>query len=188
MPSGFAEVPTCRSVQSSRSHLARAAGAFQRRAGRCRSPHPEIDRLAGDLADLDRDLAREAVDDVPVRRLQTITGVNAIVASGIIAAVGDIRRFREPQRLVSYFGLNSRVRQSGLGLAQYSRISRYGRSHVPIASGKPLRPSTTAIRMSATPRFFSSVMTRSQILAPSFCSIQMPRISLAPSGRIPSAM
>ncbi|WP_202303118.1 MULTISPECIES: IS110 family transposase [unclassified Mesorhizobium] len=89
----------------------------------------EIDRLAEDLADLDRDIAREAVDDVQVRRLQTITGVNAIVASGIIAAVGDIRRFREPQRLVSYFGLNPRVRQSGLGLAQYGRISKHGRSH-----------------------------------------------------------
>ncbi|PWJ85123.1 transposase IS116/IS110/IS902 family protein [Mesorhizobium loti] len=89
----------------------------------------EIDRLAEDLADLDRDIAREAIDDVQVRRLQTITGVNAIVASGIIAAVGDIRRFREPQKLVSYFGLNPRVRQSGLGLAQYGWISKHGRSH-----------------------------------------------------------
>jgi hypothetical protein len=57
-----------------------------------------------------------------------------------------------------------------------------------IASGKPFRPSTTAIRMSATPRFFSSFMTRSQNLAPSVCSIQIPRISLVPSGWIPSAM
>lgn len=89
----------------------------------------EIDRLAEDLADLDRDIAREAVDDAQVRRLQTITGVNVIVASGIIAAVGDTRRFREPQKLVSYFGLNPRVRQSGLGLAQYGRISKHGRSH-----------------------------------------------------------
>ncbi|MER9883765.1 transposase [Mesorhizobium sp. M0118] len=46
-----------------------------------------------------------------------------------MAAVGDIRRFREPQKLVSYFGLNPRVRQSGLGLAQYGRISKHGRSH-----------------------------------------------------------
>ena len=29
-----------------------------------------------------------------------------------------------------------------------------------IASGKPFRPSTTAIRTSSTPRFFSSFMTR----------------------------
>src|SRR3954447_6729106 len=48
-----------------------------------------------------------------------------------------------------------------------------------IASGKPFRPSTTAISTSSTPRFLSSVMTRSQNLAPSVCSIQSPRISLA---------
>src|SRR5689334_25107082 len=31
--------------------------------------------------------------------------------------------------LVSYVGLNPRVRQSGLGLAQHGRISKHGRSH-----------------------------------------------------------
>lgn len=30
---------------------------------------------------------------------------------------------------MSYFGLNPRVRQSGLGVAQYGRISKHGRSH-----------------------------------------------------------
>ncbi|SJM34504.1 hypothetical protein BQ8482_460013 [Mesorhizobium delmotii] len=30
---------------------------------------------------------------------------------------------------MSYFGLNPRVRRSGLGLAQYGRISKHGRSH-----------------------------------------------------------
>ncbi|MER9236798.1 IS110 family transposase [Mesorhizobium sp. M0622] len=127
-----AEVPACRSVQPSGSRLARAAERQvlpdDERAAIARHIR-EIDRLAEDLADLDRDIAREAVDDAQVRRLQTITGVNVIVASGIIAAVGDIRRFREPQKLVSYFGLNPRVRQSGLGLAQYGRISKHGRSH-----------------------------------------------------------
>lgn len=43
-----------------------------------------------------------------------------------------------------------------------------------IASGKPFRPSTTAIRMPAMPRFLSSFCTLSQNLAPSVCSIQMP--------------
>jgi hypothetical protein len=56
-----------------------------------------------------------------------------------------------------------------------------------IASGKPLRPSTTAIRMSATPRFLSSVMTRSQNFAPLVCSIQMPSTSFLPSGSTPTA-
>src|ERR1700722_15419768 len=55
-----------------------------------------------------------------------------------------------------------------------------------IASGNPFRPSTMAIRMSSTPRFLSSVMTRNQNLAPSEVSIQRPRMSLVPSGVTPS--
>ena len=47
----------------------------------------------------------------------TITGVNLTVAAGIVAAIGNIGRFNSPQKLVSYFGLNPRVRQSGLGAA-----------------------------------------------------------------------
>ncbi|MDO9710399.1 transposase [Paracraurococcus lichenis] len=34
-----------------------------------------------------------------------------------------------PETLASYFGLNPRVRQSGLGLAQHGRISKHGRAH-----------------------------------------------------------
>jgi hypothetical protein len=42
----------------------------------------------------------------------TIGGVNAIVALGVLAAIGDVARFFSPQKLVSYFGLNPKVRQS----------------------------------------------------------------------------
>ena len=89
----------------------------------------ELDRLGEDLAVLDRAIAEATVEDPAVRRLLTIAGVNLTVAAGLVAAVGDIRRFPRPQQLVSYFGLNPRVRQSGLGLAQHGRISKIGRSH-----------------------------------------------------------
>ena len=69
------------------------------------------------------------MDDPAVNRLMTITGVNLAVAAGIVAAIGDIGRFNSPQKLVSYFGLNPRVRQSGLGVAHHGRISKVGRSH-----------------------------------------------------------
>ena len=69
------------------------------------------------------------IEDPSVKRLLTITGVNITVAAGLVAAIGDIRRFSSPQKLVSYVGLNPRVRQSGLGLAQHGRISKRGRSH-----------------------------------------------------------
>jgi len=74
-------------------------------------------------------LSNPAINDPAVKRLLTITGVNLIVAAGLVAAIGDVRRFSEPQKLVSYVGLNPRVRQSGLGLAQHGRISKRGRSH-----------------------------------------------------------
>lgn len=89
----------------------------------------ELDRLGEDLAVIDREIATDALDDPAVARLLTITGINLTVAAGIIAAIGDIGRFSSPQKLVSYFGLNPRVRQSGLGPAHHGRISKVGRSH-----------------------------------------------------------
>jgi transposase len=89
----------------------------------------ELDRLGEDLTALDRDIGVAVVDNPAVRRLLTIAGVNVTVAAGLVAAIGDIRRFPSPQQLVSYFGLNPRVRQSGLGFAQHGRISKIGRSH-----------------------------------------------------------
>ena len=89
----------------------------------------ELDRLGEDLATLDREIAQNGIEDLAVKRLLTITGVNLIVAVGLVAAIGDVRRFADPQKLVSYVGLNPRVRQSGLGLAQHGRISKRGRSH-----------------------------------------------------------
>ncbi|MEQ8694176.1 MAG: transposase [Gammaproteobacteria bacterium] len=41
-----------------------------------------------------------------MRRLMTLPGVDMTVAASIAAAVGDIRRFPDPRKLVSYLGLN----------------------------------------------------------------------------------
>jgi transposase len=78
---------------------------------------------------LDKEIAQTAIGEPAVKRLLTITGVNLIAAAGLVAAIGDVRRFPDPQSLVSYVGLNPRVRQSGLGLAQHGRISKRRRSH-----------------------------------------------------------
>ena len=89
----------------------------------------ELDRLSDDLEVLDREIAEGALDDGAINRLLTTTGVNLTVAAGLVAAIGNIARFKSPQKLVSYFGLNPRVRQSGLGPAHHGRISKVGRSH-----------------------------------------------------------
>jgi len=89
----------------------------------------ELDRLAPDLAALDRTLAETALEDDRVRRLMTIGGVNATVAVSVLAAIGDIQRFAAPHKLVAYFGLDPKVRQSGDRPAQHGRIRKQGRAH-----------------------------------------------------------
>ncbi len=88
-----------------------------------------LDKLGEDLAVIDRSLAEASLDNAQVHRLLTISGVNVTVAISLVAAIGDIGRFASPQKLVSYFGLNPRVRQSGLAPARHGRISKIGRSH-----------------------------------------------------------
>ena len=89
----------------------------------------ELDRLGDDLGAIDKLLCESVLQDEQLKRLLTITGVNCIVAIGLLAAIGDITRFASSAKLVSYFGLNPRVRQSGLRPAQHGHISKVGRAH-----------------------------------------------------------
>jgi transposase len=89
----------------------------------------ELDRLGEDLTAIDRLLGEAVLEDARVHQLLTIGGVNATVAIGLLAAIGDVTRFRSPEKLVSYFGLNPTVYQSGLQPAQHGHISKRGRSH-----------------------------------------------------------
>jgi transposase len=89
----------------------------------------ELDRLEAELARSEEALAKAGLADERARRLMTIPGVNLTVAVGLIAAIGEVSRFAGPEKLVSYFGLNPRVRQSGDGPAHHGPISKVGRAH-----------------------------------------------------------
>ena len=73
----------------------------------------QLDFHGQELAIIDAQLGQIALASDEVKRLMTIPGVDATVALSIVAAVGDFARFRTPEKLVSYLGLNPRVRQSG---------------------------------------------------------------------------
>jgi transposase len=89
----------------------------------------QLDFHAEELRLIDRDLGQVALKRQDVRRLMTIPGVDATVALSIVAAVGDFTRFRTPEKLVCYFGLNPRVRQSGGQPASHGRITKAGPAH-----------------------------------------------------------
>src|SRR6266540_5224671 len=89
----------------------------------------QLDFHGEELTLIDAELARIALRRDEVKRLMTIPGVDATVALSIVAAVGDFGRCQSPQKLVSYLGLNPRVRQSGGHIAYHGRITKQGRAH-----------------------------------------------------------
>jgi transposase len=89
----------------------------------------QLDFHAEELRLIDTDLGQAALARPEVLRLMTVPGVDATVALSIVAAVGDFTRFRTPEKLVAYFGLNPRVRQSGGQPASHGRITKAGSAH-----------------------------------------------------------
>jgi len=86
----------------------------------------ELDWLAGRLETLERDLIHISLDDPRMRKLMTVAGISSVIATAVIASIGDISRFATPEKLASYFGLTPRVRQSGDRGAIHGRISKQG--------------------------------------------------------------
>jgi transposase len=86
----------------------------------------ELERVSAQMAELDKVLAQQALDDPRALRLMTIPGISSVVAATVLASIGDVSRFATPQKLSSYFGLTPKVRQSGDQPARHGRISKQG--------------------------------------------------------------
>jgi transposase len=109
----------------------------------------QIDFLTLEIRSIESELARCATDSGAAKRLMSVPGVGLITAMAFLAQVGDITRFPNPNRLVSYLGLDPRVRQSGASPARTGRISKEGSAlvrhvlveaaHTAIRSPGPLR-------------------------------------------------
>jgi transposase len=87
-----------------------------------------VEFLDGELRLVDRTIAEQVLPWPEVRRIMTIPGIGPTAAAGVMAAIGDIRRFPTPRHLVAYLGLDARVRQSGSAPARHGGISKRGSS------------------------------------------------------------
>lgn len=109
----------------------------------------QIDFLNEEIQTLEAELARFATASAEAKQLMTVPGVGLVTATAFLAQVGEITRFPNPDRLVSYLGLNPSVRQSGNNDAHTGRISKEGSAlvrhvlveaaHTAIRSPGPLR-------------------------------------------------
>jgi transposase len=86
----------------------------------------EVDFLDSEVGLIERELSAQGLSSPEIRRLMTVPGVSLVSAASFMAAVGDIERFSSPKRLVSYLGLDPRVRQSGEAPARHGHISKQG--------------------------------------------------------------
>jgi transposase len=90
----------------------------------------QIDFLDREVGAVDKALAELALASAEMRRLMTLPGVSAVTAAALMGAIGDISRFPTARHLVSYLGLDPRVRQSGSEPARHGRISKQGPGEV----------------------------------------------------------
>ncbi|MGH2712439.1 MAG: IS110 family transposase [Thermoleophilaceae bacterium] len=86
----------------------------------------QVDFLDQEVSEGERVLARSALASEQIRRLMSVPGVNLVSAATFVATVGSIERFPTPRKLVSYVGLDPRVRQSGEAPARHGHISKQG--------------------------------------------------------------
>jgi transposase len=86
------------------------------------------DALEAEIEHLDDELARRGYSDARVKLLMTLPGVNVTVAETLLAALGDISRFRDGDHAASYLGLVPRTRQSA-DRSYHGPITKAGNSH-----------------------------------------------------------
>ena len=87
----------------------------------------QLDGVEKELASLDEQLITIAGDEPRVRLLMTLPGVSHVVAIGLLAALGDVSRFRDGNHAASYLGLVPITRQSG-NRCYHGRITKAGNS------------------------------------------------------------
>lgn len=84
-----------------------------------------LEVLNGKIAELDKEIARRARDDVIARRLMTIPGVGPITATAIAALAPPAETFAKGRDFAAWLGLAPRQRSSG-GKQKLGSITKMG--------------------------------------------------------------
>lgn len=91
-----------------------------------------LQEIQGRISRLEAAIHQEAMESeqAPViQAIQTLRGVAEVVATSLVAEVGEFSRFRNPKQLMAYAGLVPSEYSSGLSRRQ-GRITKSGNSHL----------------------------------------------------------
>jgi transposase len=75
-------------------------------------------------------IGQEMTGDAMMLRCMKLLGVGIVSAFGLLAVIGDVRRFHSPEKLVAYIGLNPGQRQSGKGKDIRLGVGKRGRGDI----------------------------------------------------------
>jgi transposase len=103
------------------------------------------------LAEIDRELGELAREHPAARRLATIPGVGPVTATALVAAIGDIGRFRSGRQLAAYLGLVPQQHSSG-GKERLGTISKRGDTYVRTLLVHGARAVVRLLRLQPEPR------------------------------------
>ena len=84
----------------------------------------QLELLANQEESMQTELATVAVGRKDVQLLMTIPGVGYYTAVGMVAEIGDIRRFAKKEKLASYAGLVSKVDNSGETVSDHRPVKK----------------------------------------------------------------
>jgi transposase len=88
-----------------------------------------LEPIEGEIVQLERSIIRLGKNLPGLKRLLQVRGFGLIAAIGVLAEIGEIRRFPTAKQLVSYAGLATAVRQSG-NVERHGHITKAGRKRL----------------------------------------------------------
>jgi transposase len=89
----------------------------------------EISTINELISDVEKEMANLAINDRRVELLLGFTGIDYYGALLLISEIGDITRFSNPKKLVSWVGLTPSLYQSG-NISRTGRITKQGNSRI----------------------------------------------------------
>lgn len=89
----------------------------------------DLVQLETRVAELDRDIQRQATENAVAKRLQQIPGIGPITATALVSAIGDGSQFRRGRDMAAWVGLTPRQHSSG-GKDRLLGISKRGDAYL----------------------------------------------------------
>ena len=81
----------------------------------------------------DVEKAVEELMELVPQHITSIPGIGSVTGAAILAEIGDVSRFENPEKLVAYAGIDATVHQSGQFQAQQMHMSKRGSPYLRLA-------------------------------------------------------